>query len=251
MTTYRWNTNDAAQAFDAAAQTIHPHYVEIQDQILSQLEQRGNGPLLVVDAGGGSGRLVERVLDRLAATSGVVVDQSEPFLALSAERLDRFGPRAQLFQLRLQDDWTPQLATQADAIVSMSAIHHLTPDEKRSFYSRCYRYLKPGGLLINGDEVRPADDDAYLQELLQWEEHKTQQIATGGIPPAFAETLQKWRGRNIDNFLAPKKSGDDCHETAETQLGYFRDAGFTNAKIPWQRKMWAVMLAEKPESSSP
>lgn len=251
MATYRWNTNNAAQAFDAAAQTIHPHYVEIQDQILSQLVQRGIGPLLVVDAGGGSGRLIERVLDRLTEASGVVIDQSEPFLALAAKRLERFGPKAQLFQLRLQDDWMPQLASQADAIVSMSAIHHLTPDEKRSFFVRCYSTLKPGGLLINGDEIRPADDDAYLQELLQWEEHMTHQIATGGIPAAFAETLQKWRSRNIDNFSVPKKSGDDCHETAETQLDYFRDAGFTDVKVAWQRQMWAVMMAEKTESGSP
>jgi len=247
MTIYRWNTSDAAQAFDKAAETIHPHYVEIQDQILAHLGQQECTVKLVIDAGGGSGRLMERVLDRFPEAGGIVIDQSEPFLALAAQRLARFGDRAQLLQLRLQDDWSQHLDIQADFVVSMSAIHHLTPREKQTFFSNCRDYLKPGGRLINGDEIRPASDEAYLEELLRWDEHKTREIASGRIPAAFTETLSKWRRRNIDGFSTPKESGDDCHETTETQLGYLRKAGFSNAEAPWQQNMWAVMIAQIPE----
>ncbi len=60
MTKYRWNTDEAARAYDAAAEHIHPHYLEIQDEILQRLGQQRAATPLVVDAGGGSGRLMER-----------------------------------------------------------------------------------------------------------------------------------------------------------------------------------------------
>ena len=70
MTEYRWNAQDAARAFDAAAESIHPHYIELQDQILQRLAPRQHVALLVVDAGGGSGRLMERVLELLPKAQG-------------------------------------------------------------------------------------------------------------------------------------------------------------------------------------
>ena len=33
--TYRWNTSAAAEAYDAAAPTIHPYYEKVQEQILT------------------------------------------------------------------------------------------------------------------------------------------------------------------------------------------------------------------------
>ena len=116
MTKYRWNTDEAARAYDAAAEHIHPHYLEIQDEILQRLGQRRAATPLVVDAGGGSGRLMERVLELLPQAVGAVLDQSEPYLALAGERLSRFGSRVKLLQYRLQDDWCDALPRPADAI---------------------------------------------------------------------------------------------------------------------------------------
>ena len=98
MTKYRWNTDEAARAYDAAAEHIHPHYLEIQDEILQRLGRRSAATLLVVDAGGGSGRLMQRVLELLPQAAGVVIDQSEPYLALAGERLSRFDSRVMLLQ---------------------------------------------------------------------------------------------------------------------------------------------------------
>src|SRR5262245_30282719 len=155
---YRWNTSDFATGYDAAAQIIHPRYLEIQDEILRLLELPAEGPSLVVDLGGGSGRLMARILDRWPLASGIVLDQSEPFLALAERRLERFGARAVCIKSRLQGDWSGLLPGAATAFVSMSAIHHLEPAEKESLYRRCYEQLGPGGLLLNGDEVRAEDD---------------------------------------------------------------------------------------------
>src|SRR5688572_14238396 len=109
MSTYRWQISDLAAGYDAAAEVIHPHYLAIQDAILSLLPLTPNAPALVVDLGGGSGRLMERILDKWPLARGVVIDMSEPFLALAERRLARFGERAACVLSRLQDDWTNQL----------------------------------------------------------------------------------------------------------------------------------------------
>ena len=99
-------------------------------------------PNCVVDLGGGSGRLLERVLERFANAQAVLVDQSAAFLAIAERRLARFGERVTLIEKRLQDDWRAELPATPDALVSMSAIHHLEPAEKQALYrtlSRCAR----------------------------------------------------------------------------------------------------------------
>ncbi len=246
MPTYRWNTDLAARAYDASAEHIHPHYVEIQDQILLQLRKLPTGPLLIVDAGGGSGRLMERILDHFPNADGLLLDQSEPYLALAEERLNHFGSRACVTQTRLQNPWNQHLLRPANAIVSMSAIHHLDQNEKQSLYARCYDYLAPAGILLNGDEIRPESDTQYSAELQLWSEHMTHNLKSGQIAPGFKAIIDKWRHRNIDQFGAIRKSGEDCHETVATQLDYLGIAGFSRAEATWQNSLWALMTAQKP-----
>src|SRR5206468_547308 len=154
-------------------------------------------------------------------------------------RLAGFGPRAVCVLCRLQDDWTRELPSPPIAFVSMSAIHHLDPAEKRSLYDRCCDALPPGGILLNGDEVRPPGDNDYLATLTAWADHMRSEMAAGTIPPPFHSALHGWIDRNVAHFGQEKKSGDDCHETIEAQLAYFRTAGFSLADAPWRRDLWA------------
>lgn len=245
MSDYRWNFSEFALAYDQAAEQVHPYYLELRDAILDELAFEQDAELLIVDAGGGSGRLMERALDRWPRASGLVFDQSEPFLALAERRLARFGGRANCLQARLQEDWSNLLPSPAAAIVSMSAIHHLDPAEKQAFYQRCFDALTTGGRLLNGDEVRPKDDAQYLPILQEWAAMWKAGIASGAIPPGIHAALHGWIDRNIARFGEPKQSGDDYHETAETQLAYLRSAGFVEAKVPWQKKLWALLAARK------
>lgn len=245
MNTYRWNITDAAAGYDQAAEHIHPHYIEIQDVILAALPFDRDEAFTIVDAGGGSGRLVERILDRFPQARGLIVDQSEAFLALAERRLGRFDSRAACYHVRLQDDWPTVLNAGVNAIVSMSAIHHLDGDEKREFYRRAFRSLAEGGHFINGDEVRPGDDTVYLSELRAWADHMRRLIADGAVPETMHETMSGWIHRNVDCFGQPKSSGDDCHETVEAQLSYLGDAGFARTGVLWQKDLWSVFCGRK------
>jgi cyclopropane fatty-acyl-phospholipid synthase-like methyltransferase len=244
LTEYRWNVSDAASGYDRAASHIHPHYLAIQDVILDELVAVPTDGL-IVDLGAGSGRLAERILDRFPNVSVAVVDQSESFLGIAAKRLQRFGDRAQLLLDRLQSGWEEKLPTQPVALVSMSAIHHLTPVEKQSLYARCGELLGTGGLFLNGDEVRPASEQEYRKLLEKWWLQMQQIISAGLVSQEMAQVLEAWKRRNLDEFENPRASGDDCHETIEAQLEYLTAAGFNGCSVSWQQELWAVMRAAK------
>jgi len=248
MTNDRWNQLDNARGYDVAAEHVHPFYREIQDVILNLLPLTEE-PQLVVDLGGGSGRLAERILERWPGVRVRVIDQSEPFLTLARKRLERFGGRAAFQQARLQTDWSRELSAAPRAIVSMSAIHHLDPAEKQQLYQQCADCLTPGGILLNGDEVRPESDEDYLAECCRWAEHMHQVIVAGLIPEPLQATLRGWETRNVEQFGTPRVSGDDCHETADTQLGYFTASGLSDTRAAWQKELWAVLVGRKQDDA--
>jgi tRNA (cmo5U34)-methyltransferase len=245
MSEYRWNLSDFAVGYDAAAEVIHPRYVEIQDAILALFHWPAEAEPLVVDLGGGSGRLMARILERWPHARGIVVDQSEPFLALAERRLTAFGGRGTCLLARLQNDWHGQLPGPADAIVSMSAIHHLEPAEKQSLYRQAFAALRAGGLFLNGDEVRPERAEDYRREVETWADHMRRHMADGSIGELFHPALAKWIERNVDDFGGPRHTGDDCHETAAVQLEYLRAAGFAAVDCSWQRQLWGILRGVK------
>jgi len=244
MTQYRWNKQELAAGYDASAEYVHPHYLELQ-QFLVDMLLAANGTRYVVDLGGGTGRLAERILAASPSARALVVDQSEAALEIAAQRVAPFEGRGQVALSRLQDDWTPLLADQPTAIVSMSAIHHLDAGEKQQLYQRCFDALAPGGILANGDEIRDEDDAVYLQQLQTWGRHMDAMIAAGNIAESFHDALHQWQARNIGSFGEPRTSGDDCHQTIAEQLDYFRQAGFRQVDAPWHRDMWAVLRGVK------
>jgi SAM-dependent methyltransferase len=248
MSDYRWNQLDNARGYDAAAEHLHPHYREIQDVILDRLPFLPGDAALVVDLGGGSGRLAERLLDSFPQARVWIVDQSEAFLTLARERLARFGSRGVCHQARLQDDWSHVLPEAPAAIVSMSAIHHLDPNEKQRLYQQCADCLRPGGVLMNGDEVRPPDDAEYLATCRRWVVHMHRVMEASLVPEPMHAALRGWEARNVGQFGTSRVSGDDCHETAAAQLGYFGSAGLKNTAAVWQHELWAVLSGTKPAS---
>ena len=243
-TDYRWNQTQAAADYDAAAPVIHPQYVTVQEEVLAALPFAATAAFRLVDVGGGSGRLVERVLEEFPKATATVMDQSEPFLGVAQQRLARFGSRASFVKQRLQDDW-PAVVGPVDAVVSSSAIHHLEPTEKQQLFAKVFAAIPGGGVFINGDEHRPASDAEYLALLEQWGGHMESAHANGAIPESFGSVIEAWKKRNIAEFGSPRKSGDDCLETSETQVAYLRAAGFNPVGVTWSRDLWAVFVARK------
>jgi trans-aconitate 2-methyltransferase len=102
------------------------------------------GDELVVDAGCGTGRLTEKLLERLPRGRAIAVDRSGSMLLVASEHLrPRFGGRIAFTRA---DAAALPFAGVADAIFSTATFHWI-PDHERLFAS-LFTALKPGGRLV-------------------------------------------------------------------------------------------------------
>jgi trans-aconitate 2-methyltransferase len=109
--------------------------------VLGTLELRGDERVL--DAGCGSGRLTEALLDRLPAGRVVALDSSPKMLEQAWQRLAKFGGRVELVHASLQEF---ALAQKVDGIFS-NAVFHWVPDH-RAMFRALHGALRPGGWLV-------------------------------------------------------------------------------------------------------
>jgi trans-aconitate 2-methyltransferase len=107
-------------------------------EVLERLELRGDEA--VIDAGVGSGRVAEKLLDRLPSGSLLAVDASEAMIAKARERL---GDRASYLVADLSE---LEVAEPADLIFSTATFHWILDHER--LFARLREALRPGGRLV-------------------------------------------------------------------------------------------------------
>jgi SAM-dependent methyltransferase len=108
----------------------------------------------VVDIGCGTGTLTERMLTQAGAEEVVGIDLDDRLLALARHRLRRHGGRVRLLRRDLRDaSWCQDLRGAADAVVSATTLHWLSPEHLRSLYGQIRDVLAAGGIFLNADHV--------------------------------------------------------------------------------------------------
>ena len=107
-------------------------------EVLERLPLEGHETVL--DAGCGSGRVTEKLVDRLPRGRVIAVDGSPSMVEKARERL---GDRAEVFHGDLSE---LEIDEQVDAIFS-NAVFHWIPDHDRLF-ARLHAALRPGGRLV-------------------------------------------------------------------------------------------------------
>lgn len=110
---------------------------EWADEVLARLPLQGDEAIL--DAGCGSGRVTEALVDRLPRGRVIAVDASPSMVDTARERL---GARA---DVRLVDLVELELDAPVDVVFS-NAVFHWIQDHDRLF-GRLYGALRPGGVL--------------------------------------------------------------------------------------------------------
>jgi trans-aconitate 2-methyltransferase len=107
-------------------------------EVLERLELRGDEA--AIDAGCGSGRVAERLADRLLSGSLLAVDASEAMIAKARERL---GSRASYLVADLSE---LEVAEPVDLVFSTATFHWILDHER--LFGRLREALRPGGRLV-------------------------------------------------------------------------------------------------------
>lgn len=178
--------------------------------VLDRLELRGDER--VMDAGCGSGRVTEQLLERLPNGRVVALDGSAAMIVAARRRLARFGDRVEYV---VADLGRPlPISGRVDAILS-TATFHWVPDHDALFRNLA-AVLRPGGQLVaqfggagNIDSIR-----AVLATL-----------GDGWLGPAHFETpeattarLETAGFRDIHAWLQPEPTEFEPGEAFETYL---------------------------------
>jgi trans-aconitate 2-methyltransferase len=111
-------------------------------EVLERLPLAGDDTVL--DAGCGSGRVTEMLLERLPRGRVVALDQSVSMLEEARRRLARFGDRVEYVQADLGRPLP--IDRQVDAILS-TATFHWVPDHD-ALFANLAPVLRPGGWLV-------------------------------------------------------------------------------------------------------
>ena len=143
-----------AEKFEPTSQRIR-----LFETILRQIEKIRLEKIHVLELGIGPGFLAGYLLNRLPQITYVGLDYSKSMLEIAKERTEAYKNRIGFIQADLiKEVWDKKVRKKPDVIVSTWALHDLF--EKKNIanvYKTAYGILPSGGLLLNGDFIKPEE----------------------------------------------------------------------------------------------
>ncbi|MGI9479550.1 MAG: class I SAM-dependent methyltransferase [Hyphomicrobiaceae bacterium] len=135
--------------------------LQLFDMILAEVEKLGIPDAHVVELGTGPGYMARHILERNKSISFEALDFSDVFMDVARETIGDLTDRVTFTNADLmQQDWPKKLSRQPDAIISTWALHDLGGQQPvADVYARAYETLPAGGLLANGDFIKPDGTD--------------------------------------------------------------------------------------------
>ena len=131
--------------------------LQLFDMILDEVNGLGKATPHVVELGTGPGYMARHILERNDSLTYEALDFSEVFFDVARETIGDLVHRVTFTNADLmQQTWPKKLSKQPDASISTWALHDLGGREPvADVYARCYETLPEGGVLVNGDFIKP------------------------------------------------------------------------------------------------
>ena len=114
-------------------------------EVLARLDLRGDE--IVLDAGAGSGRVTEMLLERLPRGRVVALDAAPSMLVEARKRLDRFGPQVRFVDGDLLELSSADLGDDCpvDAVLSTATFHWVLDHDR--LFAHLAAVMRPGAVL--------------------------------------------------------------------------------------------------------
>jgi ubiquinone/menaquinone biosynthesis C-methylase UbiE len=239
MTFQDWKDSALAAAWDAGGDKTNPTRHEQLDILLSVMSDAYQPGKWTLDLGFGSGKVEKLIFDRIPQACVIGVDSSREMMTLAAERLAPYAERYQAVEhdlAQIESLTLPEHPYQF--VISIQALHHLTPEEMQTAYHYIYRVLEPGGLFLLLDRMRVETPTLWsvFQSLWARQNRVYESVIFGHEGATFAEHEQLVRGRG------------DLPVGQEQHLRWMRDAGFEAACLHLHGNR-ALIAARKPATS--
>lgn len=208
--------------YDARIRSLIPLYDELIPEAARALGHAARPVRTIVDLGIGTGALARACLERTPGARVWGIDADAEMMAIARARLGRLSRRVTMTTGSFLDSELPR----CDAMVASYSLHHIrTPRAKLAFYRRCYRALRRGGVLINGDCAPSSTARGFASDLDVWFAHLARTFGT------------RARGRRVYESWAD----EDVYVPLADEIRMLERAGFA-VDVPWRRSPFAVIV---------
>ncbi len=175
--------------------------LELFDLVLEQIARLDPPARHVVELGIGPGYMARHILERNGEISYEGVDFSAAMFDIARQTISGLMARVTLTTANLLDNsWPSKLRGRPDAIISTWALHDLGGQQPiADVYRHCHETLAPGGVLVNGDFIKP-DGTAFDYEAGRFSVGRHIELLTeaGFADPRCLAELE----RNLENPTA-------------------------------------------------
>ena len=134
-----------------------PPRLALFDMILAQIREIPVNDPDLLELGLGPGYMARHILERHQTLRYEGLDFSTAFFEVAKRTLGELGERVTFTNADLMDQsWPRRLARPPHAIISTWALHDLGSQQAvADVYARCFETLPKGGILVNGDFIKP------------------------------------------------------------------------------------------------
>lgn len=219
-------TSQPAREYDGNVRKTMPYYDCFHDNAINLVEAYKPEPAAWLDAGGGTGMLLEKAVRRFPGTAFTLADPSAAMLEIAQEKFT--GTVACSFLAA----GTEKLAcpdASFDVITAVLAHHYFDAAGRREATRNCYRMLKADGVYINFETVLPASERGKEIGLKMW---RLAQLRQGKDEAAVDKHINRFGQEFFPISVA-------------AHLEVLRETGFTTVEMLWMSGMQAGFYAIK------
>jgi SAM-dependent methyltransferase len=198
---------------------------------------------VVVELCCGSGDLAKLLLERLPGIHLSAFDGSPRMLEEAARACAAYADRLHLQPFDLAaTDWR-DLQPSPDAICSSLAIHHLNGPQKQRLFRDLLAALRPGGLLVLADLIRPASEAGSRIAAEDWD-----RAVAARSQALYGDDRARRRFEELrwNYFRWPAENGIDQPSTIAEQVSWLAAAGFQAVDLHRLLAGHAILSSRKP-----
>ena len=214
-----------ADSYDRARRKLVPCFDEFYRTAVELLPFAPDARWELLDLGAGTGLLSAMIAELFPKARLTLFDLTPEMLAVARQRLKPFGKRVQF----VSADFTTAAPSKSyDAVVSALAIHHLPDSGKRRLFADIFKYLTPGGVFINADQV--AGETAAIDQ-------RARQL--------WIKRARELKIAERDLDAALERMKQDLPATVGQQLAWMRESGFVEVACTYRNMVFAVLSGMK------
>ena len=215
--------NKMARGYDEKIRFIIPCFDDFYSLPLEVVNYSGESPK-VLDLGSGTGNFSLFILDKYPKAKITMVDLSDEMMEKAKTNFAAYSDINYILADYMRHDFSEKF----DLIISALSIHHLSHDDKRKLFNKCYAMLQGGGCFINADWVLSPSE--YIESVNL---------------NAFKEHHKKVGLSEKEREEAYKRMKHDDPATLFDQLKWLQEAGFEHVDCIFKRHQFCVMYGRR------